>query len=388
MRICLDVRYKTESGSSAYIRNLVPELMAQGKGNEFVLVKYPRQEFDFEAGVSEVWRCPGESDALSMAWTVGALPRALKGGRIGLYHTLKMPGPFWNPVPNVSTMHSVMKDFSKSYPGSMRSKLFDYLYARRMVDRPHRIVAVSEFVKDYLAERHGVPAEKIDLIYHGVDPSFRPLSVEDTARARSKGIGGVPLPARYALCVGNVFPVKNHITAVRAFAAAVCASRGAGLSDGIADLHLVIAGGTEDPYCRLVEQEVRRFGLEKRVRLAGFVPGRELIGLMNAAEVLLFPSLTEGCPVTLLEAFAAGLPVVASKRGGLWDVGKGAALFVDDPLDHAGFARRLTEVLGAARLRDDLRRRGLRHAESFSWQAAAAAHLETYRRCAAEAGLS
>jgi glycosyltransferase involved in cell wall biosynthesis len=61
---------------------------------------------------------------------------------------------------------------------------------------------------------------------------------------------------------------------------------------------------------------------------------------------------------------------------------------VDDPLDAAGFAARLREVLGSPRLREDLRRRGLARAAGFSWRAAAAAHLETYRRCAAEASFS
>jgi glycosyltransferase involved in cell wall biosynthesis len=101
---------------------------------------------------------------------------------------------------------------------------------------------------------------------------------------------------------------------------------------------------------------------------------------MNGATVLLFPSLTEGCPVTMLEAFACGLPIVASKRGGLWDVGRNVALFVDEPEDYAGFARHLRRLWNDPSLREQIRRAGLSEAQKYTWQAAAEGHLLCYQK--------
>jgi glycosyltransferase involved in cell wall biosynthesis len=176
------------------------------------------------------------------------------------------------------------------------------------------------------------------------------------------------LSSDYVLCVGNVFPVKNHLTAVRAFAR--LASR--------YPIHLVIAGSRSHAYVDLVLREMARLGLADRVKLLDFVEGDDLVALMNGARLLLFPSLTEGCPVTLLESFKCGLPAVVSRRGGLEDLGRDCALLVDDPMDDAAFAAQMERLMGDPALRSDLRARVLAKARQFSWEETADRHRETY----------
>jgi alpha-1,3-rhamnosyl/mannosyltransferase len=238
-----------------------------------------------------------------------------------------------------------------------------------MVRRSDRVIAVSEFIRDLLVERYGIPVANIDVVYNGVDSQFRPrLPGQVDAFRRTLG-----LPDRYVLCVGNVTPVKNHLTAVRAFAMA-------GLPE---EVQLVVAGGTEHPYADAVVREAKRLGVADRVRLLGFVASNDLPLLMTGARVMLFPSLTEGCPVAMLEAFGCGLPIIASKRGGLWDLGQEIAHFVEDPLDHASFAGALSRLFPDQEAIESCRANGLAAAEAYTWERAAMGHLQCYEKLVA-----
>jgi glycosyltransferase involved in cell wall biosynthesis len=179
------------------------------------------------------------------------------------------------------------------------------------------------------------------------------------------------LPDDYLLCVGNITPVKNHITAVRALHE---------IREAV-PTNLVIAGGQTNGYFHKLQKEVQRLGLDDRVYFTGFVSGEGLVSLMNGAKILLFPSLTEGFGLTMLEASGCGLPIVASRRGSLPDLGRGQALFVDDPNDHHGFAKEVLRVLSSPDLRHEMAEKGLAMARTHTWDSAARAHLQTYRRC-------
>jgi glycosyltransferase involved in cell wall biosynthesis len=361
MRICLDARFRVQSGSSSYISNLVPRLLSLAEDREFVLLKYPEQEFPWEDRVGKILLAPKGSDLRQVVWTTTALPRILERDGVDLFHAMKMPGPIWSAVDDVITMHSIFDPYRGRFPVSLKTRLFLTFLGTPALKRAKRLVAVSGFVKDYLVDRAGVDPDRIDVIYHGLDARFRRLPLEQVDAFRDR----MGLPEDYLLCVGNVTPVKNHLTAVRALHE---------LRDEVPAC-LVIAGGQTHKYYGRV-----RLKLEDRVITPGFVGGEDLVLLMNGAKALLFPSLTEGCPVTMLEAFGCGLPPVASRRGGLWDLGKDRALFVDDPTDHRGFAREALRLLHSPGLRGELGEKGLAAAREHTWEAAARNHLETYSK--------
>ncbi|MFQ5456760.1 MAG: glycosyltransferase family 4 protein [Nitrospirota bacterium] len=368
MKICLDVRYKMESGASSYIKNIVPELLRQDKDNTYTIVKYPYQSFDFEDMAESIIVSPRGGDILQMLWTTFILPIKLKMNRIDIYHGLKNPGPYWNPAKTVFTMHSITDSYRDNYfPVSLKAYIYGVFYSIPTVKHTSRLIAVSNFIKEYTSEYLGIDTKKIDLIYHGINDSFRQLN-KDAIDTVLKRYG---LPDDYLLCVGNITPVKNHITAVRAFAE---------ISDKIS-INLVLVGGKDKPYYKELCQGVEKYKLSDRIITPGFIGGDDLVAIMNGARILIFPSLTEGCPVTMLEALKCGLPVVASRRGGLWDVGKECALFVDDPMDYKSFSNEIMKILSSERLEDELIQSSLNRAEEFRWEDTALATLETYIRC-------
>lgn len=365
MNICLDVRYKKESGSSSYINNIVPAILKKDKNHRYMIIKYPKQKLFFEKDVDEVIVSPaGSSDVVQLSWTIVILPFLMRHKKVDVYHAMKMIGPIWPLTKSVMTMHSIYSSYKGQFPLNMKTRIFICLDGNPVVTRADRVIAVSDFVGEYLMEEFGVPREKIDVVYHGIDSSFQMYTAERISPVLRK----FNLPVNYVLCVGNVTPVKNHLTAVRALANEKART----------DVHLVIAGDLGNAYAQRVREEIQAHGLSQRVSLLGFVGGTDLIALMSGAKLLLFPSLTEGCPVTMLEALKCGLPIVASKRGGLWDVGKDCCLFVEDPADDKSFSEHMMHILHSDALREGMRQKALTKAREFSWEKAAAAHIRSY----------
>lgn len=371
MIICLDVRYKTKSGSSSYIENLVPELLRLDTGNKYILLKYQDQTFEFEKDIDDYIITLNGSDIAYILWNTFVLPFKLKSHNVDIYHTLKNPGPIWSPTKNIYTMHSLTGDYHRKkggeFPLSFKKYLYHAVYGNYFIKKTKRVIAISDFTYRYTIDAFGKDKDAVDLIYHGVDKRFVPLSKDKVKPVLEK----YSLPENYILSVGNIFPVKNHISAVLAFSE---------ISDRV-NMNLVVVGGKDDPYFKEVYKTVRDKHLEKRVLFPGFIKNDDLVAVMNGAALLLFPSLTEGCPVTMLEAIKCGLPVIASKRGGLWDIGKQCALFVDDPMDYKGFAGEIMKVLSSEEVKADLRQKSLNRAKEFSWEKTALLTLATYAQC-------
>lgn len=360
--IALDVRFKVRSGGSTYITQLLPHLLEQGAARcRFVLVRYADQVLEgLPADVPSI-EVPALSAVRELAWMHRALPRLLRRAGVDLYHGMKLFGPANAGCPLVHTAHSTLgRDKRDGFPLPMSRRLYFGVYGAHMFRRSRHMIAVSQFVADYLAQSLAVPAERITVIPNGLDERYR-----------AAGTPATPTDRPYILCVGNVFPVKNHRTALRAYAAVA----------GELPHDLVIAGDDANP----LGEELRNFaasqGLAERVRFLGFTEHERLIALYRGADVLLHPSLTEGFGITALEAMACGVPVVASEAGALREVCGEAGRFVADAMDADGFAGELREVLADEALRRRMSRAGVARAAEFSWSRIGDQTLAVYEQC-------
>jgi len=232
--------------------------------------------------------------------------------------------------------------------------------AERPIPRAYRRAAfhvISDSTKADLVAR-GVPADRITVIYPGVDAAwYRP----DAA---------VPRAARPTfLYVGRLKRYKGVELAVRAVAAA----RAAGV-----DLALDIAGKGDDR--PRLEALVRALGLGGAVRFLGFVPDEDKRRLLRSAWGVVFPSPKEGWGITNVEAAACGTPAVASDSPGLREsVRDGETGFLVPHGDVPALAARLRSLAEDPALVERLGRGGRRFAEGLTWDRAAEAterHLE------------
>lgn len=363
MKIALDARYTVRSGASTYIRELVPRLLAQAPSSwRFVILKYEGQPTEGWGDEVTCIDVPRLSAAREMIWMHTTLPRLLKREGVNLYHGLKLFGPLNLPCPSVHTAHAITKPYQgDEFPLSPPVWFYFSVYGSWLYRRSHRVIAVSGHVADFLYDRLGVERERIRVIHNGLDERFR------TAAPMAMEAGQTP----YVLCVGNMFPVKNQITAWRAFAS--IASRVPHM--------LMIAGDDRTPVAQQIRQEAAQQGLSDRVRLLGFANIDWLIELYSRASVLVHPSLTEGCPITVIEAMSRGAPIVASSRGGLREILEGVAILIDDPTDVEAFAQAMLQVLTDPARQSAMRQASLRRSQDFDWSRHAQQTLEVYAEC-------
>jgi glycosyltransferase involved in cell wall biosynthesis len=162
---------------------------------------------------------------------------------------------------------------------------------------------------------------------------------------------------KYILMVGTLEPRKNYPRAIQAFAIF--------RNQGFTDWQLMIAGGSGWAYDD-IDREIDRLGLRDVVNVMGQVPSPTLSALYRDAGALFYPSLYEGFGFPILEAMAAGCPVVTSNRSSMAEVGDGAVQLVD-PLDAQSMAAGLAAVLGDAARRAELVAKGRDRARDFSW---------------------
>jgi glycosyltransferase involved in cell wall biosynthesis len=313
-------------------------------------------------------RWPTERPAVRIAWEQLVQPWALRRAGVDVAHGPVFAGPLAADCPFVVTVHDL--SFLR-HPHLFRpaNRLYLSTMARVSARRARRVIAVSAHAARETVQLLGVRREKIDVIYHGVDPTFRPLKEEQVADFRArKG-----LPARFVLFVGTLEPRKNVLSLVEAFAR---------LAEP--DVALVLAGGRGWYYEEIFER-IEQLGLHERVVLPGYVPYEELALWYNAAAVFAYPSLYEGFGMPVTEAQACGTPVLTSNVTSLPEAAGDGALQVD-PHDVEEIAQGLRRLLVDAALRDDLRRRGLAHAARFVWQRTADETLDVYRRALDEDG--
>lgn len=232
------------------------------------------------------------------------------------------------------------------------------------------VIVPSESTRRDLLAHHEVSEGRVVAIAHGADP-FEPSAPGEIERVRDRhGIRG-----RYALFVGGIEPRKNLAALVDAF------------SRANVDASLVIAGGRTrwipEAFDRLrsrvdaLPEPVRR-----RVVMTGYVREHERNALLSGAEVLAYPSRYEGFGFPVLEAFAAGVPVLTSAVSALPEVAGDAAILVD-PDDAEAIRDGLERLLGDEGLRDGLRRAGAERVRAFTWDAAARRTAEVLRTAGA-----
>lgn len=300
---------------------------------------------------------------LGVLWQQRYLPHRLAQGDIDLLWSPLLTLPRRLPVPGVVTIHDLaMLHHPETLTWRVRLSLLPFLEST--LRDATRILTVSHSVAGEIAQQWPEAAARIDVAWNGVAADFRPATGPELAAIRER----LGLPERFVFFAGTVEPRKNLDLLLDAWEA---------LRQESPETPPLLVAGPDGWGSRATHQRMERLA-PAGLRRLGHLERRDLVAVLQAATVFVFPSLYEGFGLPAAEAMACGVPVMVSNRSSLPEVvGDAGRLF--DPEDPVELAALLHEWLGSPQLLAAARARGLERAAAFTWTHSAEVHARSFR---------
>jgi glycosyltransferase involved in cell wall biosynthesis len=368
VRVAIDARPAVSAGMTGvgfYTRELILRLPRVDPGTLYVVWylnarralrpwRWRRRRFPRHSNLSERWSAIPATwfERTSMRWERPRLERLVR------FDVLFAPN--FVPPPTrtrrlVLTIHDLAFRLQPDTAPLATQRWLDRL--DRSLRQAARIIVPSQATRDDLLEHYPVDPDRVRVIHHGVDAErFRrpPEGIIEQTRRRH-GIDGP-----YLLFLGGIEPRKNLPAIVRSFAE---------LPD---DVRLVIGGGSVawNPEGReLLDRALDGLSpaARRRVKLTGYLREPEKVALLAGAEALVYASLYEGFGFPVLEAMAAGTPVLTSDLSSLPEVA-GDAAFLVDPRSEEAIAEGMGRLVRDADLRARLAAAGRARVQGFPWE--------------------
>jgi glycosyltransferase involved in cell wall biosynthesis len=290
------------------------------------------------------------------------LQKRFAGLERSIFHsTYYTPSP-WTKLPQVVTVYDMISEVSEELYHLPHIKAVREAKAVCLKSST-RVIAISEKTKNDLKNIYQIPDSQIDVIYLGVDFNF--FSEKKSKRDQEQLIQKKGLNRPYFLFLGGRLHHKNFPRLLRAFASSPISK----------DYDLAVAGA---PWNETELDLLNTLGVNSKVKWIPQLQDSELPTLYQKAEAFVFPSLYEGFGLPLIEAMAAGCPVIASYAGPFPELSQGAALLFD-PLDEGKIATSLAQVLSPTN-KLELVENGKKQALKFSWDKSASQHIRTYQK--------
>ena len=231
------------------------------------------------------------------------------------------------------------------------------------------VAAASQWVKQDIVEHYHVNPNKVQVIPWAPPTKAYPEPNSDTLDSVQRKYG---LETPFALYPSMTWEHKNHIRLLEAIA--LLRNR-----NGL-NINLVCTGHKNNFYPH-IEERLLELNLQDQVKFLGLVPPQDLRALYRLAQFVVIPTLFEAASGPLYEAWQEGTPAACSTVTSLPEQAGDAALLFD-PLSVDAIADAVAKMATNPGLREDLRRRGAKRLQDFSWERTAKAYRAVYRRAA------
>ena len=306
-------------------------------------------------------------------WEQKYLIRQAKKDQVNLiHHFYPSTIVFDKGIKQLTSIHDATPWHFAEHNKSIKTKLFRkfIVWSNKKADK---IISVSQYGKDDVATIFNIPKEKIDYIYNGIDNSFR---CKITEAGKERVLQKYNISNRYIFYIGGFEVHKNVKRLFLAFARAASEIKH----------NLVIAGGVFSKARLDVYQDffelpklIENYKLQKRVQLIGVVPNEDLPALFQSADLFVMPSLAEGFNFPLTQAFASGVPTIASDTAASREIAASASLLVDGTnIEAIGAA--IARLLHDKKKQNELIATGIDRQRQFVWENSAQKLLEIYEQ--------
>lgn len=356
------------SGIGTYIREVLPPLIAQLEREGSVLTAFGHPS-ELEAygtalagarrHVAPVTATRAGVNALWHLTSAAAFSRRL-GADVLLLPAANRRVIARSGIASVAVVHDLAQLRVRDKYDRLRMFYFRHVLLRAL-RTPTRLVAVSEATRADVLDAVGVPANRVDVVYNGVNPRVFAAAQSDATRIaqarRELGLEARPYllyPARLE------HPGKNHLRLLRAFA-----------QSGLAGTHTLALSGGDWGALPQIQNDIRALQLDAHVRLLGFVPAEQLAALVAGADAVLMLGLHEGFGLPALEALSAGRPVCVANTGALPEV-VGPLGVRCDPFQESAIAEGLRRAIVDEPVRARCKTEGPAWAAQFTWTRTAA----------------
>lgn len=337
MRIVINAFSARQGGGQTYLLNLLKFLPLDSTAEVFVLAPHSLKLPDHRRNVKRLhvnW--PVENPFLRAIWEKLQLPKLLRERRADI---LFCPGGVVGArVPQgckTVTMFRNMIPFDlvqrRKYPLGYQ-RLRNWILQRVMLQsmaQADLVIFISEYARKVIETMADKPLKKLVVIPHGVNPHFR--IARDAKLARPEW-----LPEEYLLYVSTIDVYKAQVEVVQAYAKLQQHRQ--------TKEKLILAGPENAEYGLKVRDEIERLGLVGDVLVVGSIPYEQLPAVYHHAKINIFASESENCPNILLEALAAGRPIVSSNRSPMPEFAGDAVIYFN-PSSPDELAEKLASII-------------------------------------------
>jgi glycosyltransferase involved in cell wall biosynthesis len=367
MRIGINAQILTDgrTGVTRFARNVIRAISKVGTGHKFVIFgnrdDISVQEDNVTIAPSNPWI---DSSTKRILWEQIFLPRLAKSWNIDVMYYPDFAAPLLNRgIRSVVTFHDITPFTVPSTFNCIQGE-YKRLIMRNSSRYADKIITGSNSTKRAILEFLPIGnAEKICVVPYGIESS---MEREEQADGQKKIRQRYRIKLPFILAVGALEARKNIVGLVRAFAQ--------GKSKHHWPHTLVLVGSPGYGYDDITKA-VREEKIEDSVAVTGYVHDEELRTLYTLADVFVYPSFYEGFGFPPLEAMKCGCPVIVSRTTSLPEIVGDAGIFID-PHHPEEIMKAINAVLYDRNLRTDLRQKGVKRSQLFTWEKTAQGILD------------
>lgn len=363
MKIAVNTRFLIKDkleGIGIYTQEIFKRVATLLPQHEFYFLfdRTPSKEFIFSENIRPVVVSPqARHPFLWYWWFEHSIPKALEEIEADLYISTDGYASLNTEVPQIVTIHDLGFEH---YPHHTPFLVRNYYrhYTPKFCRKAERIVAVSAFTKNDIISNYSIDGDKIEVVYNGVENfpgsnSLHPIKqLRDCFHIKDKP---------YFIFIGAVHPRKNVLQLLKAFELFK--------SEFLSDHQLVIVG--RNAWMNMeVENYFRQMESKPDVIRIESIDRSQLMGLLGNAFALIYPSLFEGFGIPIVEAMAAGIPVITSNTSSMPEVAGDAAILVN-PGSTKEIAAAMQLLITDTTRRNELIEKGKERAKAFNWDISA-----------------
>lgn len=278
--------------------------------------------------------------------------------------------PIVKNIPMIATIHDSIPLSHPEWVYSTRAHRlknnFRLKYTASLLDR---IICISEFAANDVMEHFGIPENKIDIIYHGIDQKFfQPVDSEIKRGILEKYN---LLSKKYILHVSTLQPRKNQLRILDAYEK---------LPKSLKEEYPLVMVGKNGWGCDDVVEKLQQLEKNNTAKWLNNITDEALFALYQESTCFVFPSLYEGFGFPILEAMASNTPVITSNLGAMKEIAGENNAYLVDPYSADELSDAMKNLLQNSLLRNKFIELGRIHAGNFTWERSAQEHIKVFKK--------